>query len=129
MDNNNNEKGFAFSYSAGRQREIDRIVSKYTDNREDKFQQMKKLDESVESTATAVAIIFAIISVLVFGSGMSLSLAMNQMVLGIVVGLLGIIMLFFISPVRKYIVKKEDRRLHLKYSPLLKKFHFFQKII
>lgn len=111
MDNNNNEKGFAFSYSAGRQREIDRIVSKYTDNREDKFQQMKKLDEGVESIATAVAIVYAIISVLVFGTGMSLSLAMNQMILGIVVGTIGLIMLFFISPVRKYTVKKRRQQI------------------
>ncbi len=110
MDNNN-EKGFAFSYSAGRQREIDRIVSKYTDNREDKFQQMKKLDEGVESFATAVAIVYAIISVLVFGTGMSLSLAMNQMILGIVVGTIGLIMLLFISLVRKFTLKKRREKL------------------
>ncbi|MBQ8502939.1 MAG: hypothetical protein IJ491_01535 [Clostridia bacterium] len=111
MDKEKNESGFSFSYSAGRQIEIDRIVSKYTDNKEDKFQQMKKLDDSVESLGTAIAIVYAIVSVLVFGAGMSFSLAMNQMVLGIVVGITGVVMLFFIAPVRRFVVKKRREKI------------------
>ncbi len=110
MDNNHNENGFSYSYSAVRQREIDRIVSKYSDNKEDKFQKMKRLDDGVESFGTAVAIVYAIISVLVFGTGMSLSLAMGQMAAGIIVGVIGLIMLFFISPVRKFTVRRHRKK-------------------
>lgn len=106
-----NENGFSLSYSAGRQREIDRIVSKYTDNKEDKFETLKKLDDSVESTGTAVAIFYAIVSVLIFGFGISLSLAYHNVISGAVVGLIGIVMLFFIAPVRRFVVKKRREKI------------------
>lgn len=112
MENNtNSENSFSFSYSAGRQREIDRIVSKYTDNKEDKFEQLKKLDDRVESSGTAAAIIYAIISILVFGSGMSISLAFHNVPLGAIVGLIGIVMLFFTAPLRRFVVKKQRERI------------------
>ncbi len=114
MNKDKKETGFYYSYSAERQREIDRIVTKYTDNSEDKFNELKKLDEGVESLATAVAIVYAIISVLVFGTGMSLCLAMNQMILGIIVSIVGIVMLFFIAPVRKFTLKKRRKKIRRK---------------
>lgn len=110
-NNNNNENSFSFSYSAGRQREIDRIVSKYADNKEDKFQLMKKLDDSVESAGTAAAIIYAIVSTLVFGAGMSISLAFHNVPIGAVVGLIGIVMLFFTASLRRFVVKKRRQKI------------------
>lgn len=101
----NNKNSFSYSYSAERHKEIQSIVSKYTDGTEDKFQKLKRLDEEVESTATAVSILYAIISVLVFGTGLSICLSFGRLITGSIVCVVGVIMLFFVSAVRKRILR------------------------
>ncbi len=94
-------KGFYYSYSSVKQREIERIVSKYTDNSEMKYQQLVRLDDSVETTATVFTIIYTVVSILVFGFGLSMILVFERYIFGGFFCVLGICMLFFISKVRK----------------------------
>ncbi len=121
MDKNENE--FYYSYSAEKQRNIDRIIAKYTDDEENKFYQLVKLDERVETFATVVAIVYAIVSVLVFGTGMSIALSFNNIVLGSIVGLCGIIMLFFISGVRRYALDKRRKKMKPEIMALIKEIN------
>ena len=103
------EKGFSFSYSSERQREIDRIVSKYTDNSESKYRQLIKLDDSVETLATTCAILWAIVSILTFGFGLSIILVFEIYFLGTVFCATGIIMLFFIPKFRNFVLAKRRK--------------------
>lgn len=112
MDNNKNS--FSYSYSAERQKEIQGIVSKYVDCTEDKYQQLKKLDEEVESSATAICIFYAIVSVLVFGTGLSICLAFERLIIGSIVVIAGVAMLFYISAVRKRVLKIKRNRVRAK---------------
>ena len=74
MDNNNENNGFQYTYSAKEQAELKRIREKYTAPAEveDKMARLRRLDASVTNTAQAVALVFGIIGALILGFGMSL---------------------------------------------------------
>lgn len=124
MEYNNQEQGgFAFTYSAKEQAELKRIRDKYTapTEAEDKMTRLRRLDASVTSTAQAVALVCGIIGALILGSGMSLCmtdlgelLGMNStvtMVIGIGVGVLGGILASLAYPVYAFIVKAKRKKL------------------
>jgi len=75
MENNNQEQsGFRYTYSAREQAELKRIRDKYTvpSENEDKMARLRRLDASVTNTAQAVALVFGVIGTLILGFGMSL---------------------------------------------------------
>ena len=124
MDNNNQEQnGFTYTYSAREQAELKRIRDKYTapTQVEDKMARLRRLDASVTGTAQAVALVFGVIGTLILGFGMSLimtelaeSLSISRdaaMVIGITVGIVGGILASLAYPIYNAIVRAKRKKL------------------
>ena len=124
MENNNNEnKGFSYSYSAREQAELKKIRDKYTPPKkeEDNLTRLRKLDASVTKSATVVALILGIVGALTLGFGMSLFmtelgeiLVSNQiisLILCIIFGVIGIITASLAWPIYNLIVKIRRKKL------------------
>jgi len=123
MDNNNENNGFQYTYSAKEQAELKRIRDKYTapTEVEDKMARLRRLDASVTNTAQAVALVFGVIGTLILGFGMSLvmtelaeSLGISgdvAMVIGIIVGIVGAILAGLAYPIYNAIVKAKRKKL------------------
>ena len=123
MENNNENKGFQYTYSAKEQAELKRIREKYTPTTEveDKMERLRRLDASVTQKAQAVALIFGVIGALILGTGMSLCMTDfaqilgshrdMAMVIGIPIGLVGGVLAAFAYPMYNFIVKCERKKI------------------
>lgn len=120
MENNNENKGFQYTYSAKDQAELKRIREKYTPptETEDKMARLRRLDASVTNTAQAVSLVLGIIGALILGIGMSLCmtefgeiLGSYRMVIGIIVGVVGGILASLAYPIYNAIVKAKRKKL------------------
>ena len=122
MENRETET-FNYTYSAKEQTEIQNIRKKYetTTEREDKMDQLRRLDASVSSKATAAALVAGIAGALIMGFGMSLImsdlsgiLGIHQdvgMLLGIVIGIVGIMPVCLAYPLYNRTLKKEREKI------------------
>ena len=124
MENNNQEQnGFSYTYSAKEQAELKQIRDKYTPptETEDKMARLRRLDASVTQTAQAVALVFGIIGALILGLGMSLcmtelgallgSYSDMAMVVGIIIGIVGGLFASLAYPIYNAIVKSKRKKL------------------
>ena len=118
-----NKESFNYTYSAKEQEEIKRIRKKYTAPaaEEDKMAQLRRLDASVYSKATTVALVVGIIGALIMGLGMSLVMTdigatlniANTMTKGIVIGVIGMAMALINYPIYSGILNSRKK----KYAP------------
>ena len=117
----NEKKKYSYSYSAAENKEIKRIREKYTepDERETKLEQLRRLDESVNKSAMAVALTIGILGALILGFGMSCVMVWTDkmFVPGIVIGLIGLILTVLAYPIYK--IKAEKKRKEI--APLILK--------
>ena len=121
MTNNPQENAFTYTYSAKQQEEIRKIREKYEDPKEDKIEQLKRLDASATNKATMKSLTVGVIGMLIMGTGMSLVLTdlyailgmtkMTGMILGIGVGLAGMVLAGIAYPVYKQALTKERERI------------------
>ena len=123
MDNNNENKGFQYTYSAKEQAELKQIRDKYTPptETEDKMERLRRLDSSVTQTAQVVALVFGIVGALILGFGMSLCMTDlgeilgsrrdMAMEVGIIIGVVGGILASIAYPVYNAIVKSKRKKL------------------
>ena len=123
MDNQNNQNGFSYTYSAKEQAELKRIREKYTapTEAEDKMARLRRLDASVTNTAQAVALVFGVIGTLILGFGMSLVLSelslifgdnkVVSVIVGVVLGLVGGAVAALAYPVYNTVLAKERERI------------------
>ena len=123
MENNNENNGFQYTYSAKEQAELKRIRDKYTapTEVEDKMARLRRLDASVTNTAQTVALIFGVIGTLILGLGMSLIMTelaevigisgVAAMVIGIIIGIVGGIIASLAYPIYNAIVKAKRKKL------------------
>ena len=123
MENNNENKGFRYTYSAKEQAELKRIREKYTPSTEaeDKMERLRKLDAGVTQKAQVVALIFGIVGALILGIGMSLCMSdfaeilgsyrNMAMVIGIPIGLVGGVLATLAYPMYNLIVKRERKKI------------------
>lgn len=87
------------------------IVNEYSKKEDSKVVRLKKLDRMVKNPANIFVFTFGIISALLFGVGMCLTMRVigngstAQFVIGIIVGLLGIAGIGANFPIYKYILK------------------------
>ena len=107
------EETFEYTYSAKRQEEIEAIKNKYLPPKEDKMDQLRKLDNSVTIKATVWAVSIGVIGILIFGGGMSCTLigAKNMFVLGIVISFVGLAVMSLALPAYKIIEKKQREKI------------------
>ena len=126
MENNNNnqeQNGFTYIYSAKEQADLKRIRAKYTapTEDEDKIARLRRLDASVTNTAQAVALVFGVIGTLILGCGMSFCMTdigellgffeNTSMMIGILVGIVGGILASLAYPIYNAIVKAKRKKL------------------
>ena len=123
MENNNENNGFQYTYSAKEQAELKRIREKYapTTEVEDKMERLRRLDASVTNTAQAVALVFGVIGALILGLGMSLCMTDLRdmlgsyrdmaMVIGIAIGIVGGVIASLAYPIYNAIVKARRKKL------------------
>ena len=123
MENNNENKGFRYTYSAKEQAELKRIREKYTSSTEaeDKMAKLRRLDASVTQKAQVIALIFGIVGALILGAGMSLCMSDfaeilgshrdMAMVIGIPIGLVGGVLAALAYPIYNLIVKRERKKI------------------
>ena len=124
MNNNNQEQnGFIYTYSAKEQAELKRIRDKYTapTEVEDKMARLRRLDASVTQSALIVALTIVIVGALILGFGMSLimtdlgeilgSYRDMAMIIGIIVGVIGGILASLAYPIYNAIVKVKRKKL------------------
>ena len=123
MENNNENKGFRYTYSAKEQAELKRIREKYTPSTEaeDKMAKLRRLDASVTQKAQVIALIFGIVGALILGAGMSLCMSDfaeilgsyrdMALIIGIPVGLIGGALAALAYPMYNLIVKRERKKI------------------
>jgi len=110
-----NEK-FNYTYSAPtekQKREIEQIRRQYLEKEnknDDKFIRLKRLNSIVKNGATIVALILGVMGVLIFGTGMSLVLEFEKLVLGIVVACIGVIPIAIAAPVYNVVFKHNKKK-------------------
>ena len=120
MENNNENSGFTYIYSAKEQQELKKIRAKYAPKEENKMQRLRRLDRRVSQKAEIVALSLGIIGALILGFGMSLfmstlgdALGMSQgisMLIGIVAGVIGGVVAALAYPVYQAVLKRERER-------------------
>ena len=124
MENNNKENGgFTYTYSAKEQAALKEIREKYTPPTEveDKMARLRRLDASVTNTAQVVALALGVIGTLTLGFGMSLIMTdlaetlsfskYTAMIVGIVIGFIGGILASLAYPAYNLIVKEKRKKL------------------
>jgi len=113
MEQNNNNAGFQYSYSAKEQEEIKNIRSKYEAPKEDKMAYLRRLDEGTTRKGTLVSILLGVIGSLILGVGMSCVLVWQEslFVPGIIIGLVGLALLSMAYPVFMQVTKKEREKI------------------
>ena len=123
MDNQNNQNGFSYTYSAKEQAELKRIREKYTPptETEDKMERLRRLDAGVTRKAQTVSLFLGIVGVLILGAGMSLCMSDfadilgsyrdRAMVIGVAMGLVGGIIASLAYPIHNLIVRRERKRI------------------
>lgn len=109
---NDKKETFTYSYSAKQQEEINNIRQKYLPQKDDKMEQLRKLDSSVTQKGMIASLTIGIISALIFGVGMCCTMvwADKFFVLGIIVGIIGIAGIIAAYPIYNYITKKEREK-------------------
>lgn len=120
---NREKETFRYTYSAKEQAEIQNIRKKYetTTEQEDKMAQLRRLDASVSSKATVVALVVGIIGTLIMGLGMSLAMSdLSEMLgiqrdvgmlFGIVIGVVGMVPVCLAYPLYNRTIKKEREKI------------------
>ncbi len=108
--NERNDK-FSYTYAApteGERREIEEIRKQYCadEGEEDKLSRLRRLNARVKNTAMCAALSCGVSGVLIFGLGMSLTLAFGQFAAGIVVAVVGVIPMVLANPLYNFVLKK-----------------------
>lgn len=108
-----NNESFEYTYSAPEREEIKRIREKYLpkDEREQKLEALRRLDQSVTQKATWASVTLGTASTLVMGVGMCCCLVWTQLfALGIIIGVIGILGIALAYPMYRHIAEKERAR-------------------
>lgn len=104
------DKKFEYTYSAPQNAEIERIRKNYEPKTitESKLEQIKRLDNSVETEGIACSLDLGIVGSLVLGLGMCCTMVWTDLfILGIIVGIIGMIMCGCAYPLYKDTVNKK----------------------
>jgi uncharacterized membrane protein YeaQ/YmgE (transglycosylase-associated protein family) len=109
MENNT----FSYSYSAARNKEVERIRKKYMPCEESKLERLKKLDLRVQSAGMIESLCFGIVGALVFGIGMCffLDVFAGETWLTALLMILGTLIMIPAYPVYKTIASKTKKNL------------------
>lgn len=107
-----NQNSFHYTYSAKENQEVLNIRKKYLPQPESKLDELKRLDNLVQTSGLAQALCAGVGGALIFGLGMCLSMEVIGHIawLGILLSLVGVIGMLAAFPVyRKFFSKAKDQ--------------------
>lgn len=111
----NRKDTFNYTYSAKQQEEIRNIRKKYLyqEPREDKMEQLRRLDKSSTKKGTVVSLIVGIIGCLLLGVGMCCTMVWTEQffIPGVIIGVIGIAVVAVTYPLYTYITRKERKKI------------------
>ena len=103
-----NDNRATYRYTAEEQQELDSFRQKYaTAASEDSLSVMRSIDRHVVRRATKRAVAIGLAGTLVMGAGLSMVLAFNWMIPGIVVGCAGIAAMASMPAFYEWLLKRE----------------------
>ena len=106
---------FHYTYSARQQEEIRNIRKKYLpqEPKEDKMEQLRRLDRSAAKKGTRVSLIVGIAGCLLLGVGMCCTMVWTDRLFipRIIIGIVGIIAVTISYPLYTHITRKERERI------------------
>lgn len=106
------QEAFQYTYSAQQQKEIKKIQEKYLPQEENKMEQLRKLDKSVEKPGTIWSILCGSVGTLLFGIGMTCTMVWTTyFVFGIIIGVMGIMLIIVAYPIYSYRTKKQREKM------------------
>lgn len=111
----NQDIGFSYIYSAKENKEILEIRKKYLPREESKLDELKRLDEIVQTSGTVEALCAGIGGVLIFGLGMCFSMqvigsGVLMQIAGILLGLAGGIVMIAAYPIYRNVYNKTKEK-------------------
>jgi len=106
-------ESFTYHYSSETQSEIDAIRRKYLPpaERENKLEQLRKLDASLTTGALIASMAVGVVSVLVFGAGMCCFLVWRLWVLGALLCVVGVIGMLLAPMLYRRLVEKRRQQI------------------
>ncbi len=104
---------FAYSYSADRNKEVEKIRDRYLPAEENKLERLRRLDRRAQTAGVTESLIVGIVGALTFGLGMCFGLdaLSGPDALTLIFGLLGALIMAPAYPIYKRISKKTRMRL------------------
>ena len=106
---------FNYTYSAKQQEEIRNIRKKYLppEEKEDKMEQLRRLDRSATKKGTVISLIVGIAGCLLMGVGMCCTMVWTEQLFipGIMIGILGIAAVAVCYPLYNRITKRERKKI------------------
>lgn len=105
---------YNYTYTAqnvDERKEVERIRSAYISPEEDKLEQLRRLNAKVYQQGIVASMSVGIIGTLILGVGMTCVLVWEQMVLGIIVGVVGLAVLGIAYPLNNKLVNKRKAEL------------------
>lgn len=113
MNEHNQRETFNYTYSAKQQEEVKRIREKYLPKKEDKMEQLRRLDKSVTQKGMIISLVIGVIGALILSIGMCCTMVWkeNMFFPGILIGVVGIILVSIAYPLYVHITKKEREKI------------------
>lgn len=110
MDSEKDQEIFTYTYSAVQQAELNRIREKYIPPKEDKMEQLRKLDAGVTKKGMTISLTNGIIGTLLMGIGMCCAMIGKEswFIPGIIIGIIGIAFVTSGYPLYGYVIKSEQ---------------------
>lgn len=110
MDSDNT---FTYKYSAKENKEVQEIRKKYLPKTESKLEELKRLDNQVQTAGKWQSLVIGIGGGLVFGLGMCLTMQIiaGPIIMGILLGIMGLVGMLAAFPVYRWNFCKEKEKL------------------
>lgn len=108
----NNENAFSYTYSASENQEVMNIRKKYLPQEESKLEELKRLDNLVQSSGVIESLCTGIGGALIFGLGMCLAMEVigHMIWLGVLLDLVGTAGMIAAFPVyRKFFARAKEQ--------------------
>jgi len=113
MDETNKTENtkFNYTYSSSRREEIEKIREKYVEAaKDDKLDELRTLDNKITRQAAFTGIGIGLAGTMLLGVGLTLILTIDNFVVGVPVGVLGIILMVSTVKLHKIILKKLQKK-------------------
>lgn len=102
---------FNYTYSSSRREEIEKIREKYVEAAKDeKLDELRTLDNKITRQAAFAGIGIGLLGTMFLGIGLTLVLTIDNFVVGVPVGVLGIILMASTVKLHKIILKKSQKK-------------------